>query len=1145
MTASGPDNEAIFHAARDIPDPDRRRDYVREACGGDEARIAHIEALLAAADRTDSLLDRPAADITLATIDQPTAESPGTAIGPYKLLQQIGEGGMGTVFMAEQQEPVRRRVALKIIKPGMDSRQVIARFEAERQALALMDHQNIARVLDAGTTGSARPYFVMELVHGVPITQFCDDRKLTPRQRLELLVPVCQAIQHAHQKGIIHRDIKPSNILVTMYDDRPVPKVIDFGVAKAIEQRLTEKTMFTQFGTLVGTFEYMSPEQAEMNAFGVDTRSDIYALGVLLYELLTGTTPLERPRLRQAALDEMVRLIKEEEAPRPSARLSSSNNLPKIAAARNTEPARLSGLVRGDIDWIVMRCLEKDRARRYDSASGLARDIQRYLADEPVEACPPSAGYRLRKLARKYRTPLQVAGAFLLLLVLGAIASTWQAIRATVAEHAARLSEQVAQNRKQEADEARKLAEKRRDELATVNDNLRRANYVADMNLARVAWDENNVGRTRELLEKHRPRPGETDLRGFEWHYLRRLFQRDLLTVKAHAGGVTSVAFTPDGKRLVTSGLSRTRQKMFDPRPGDVKFWDAATGQPLRVHLSGPADTVGAVALSHDGTHLAATRSNHTVLVWDLATGGLITLKGPAKLTARHASFSPDGTRVVCTNSPDDDDPLTDSPRSIWIWDLLKRQAVVTIDRLPYGIAAPTFSPDGKLLAAVVRLSGLVKVWEAATGQEVFSCQYSDGEVWDVAFSPDGKRLAAGGNKGIRIWGVASREMQATWPSQSRLSECVAFSPDGKRLAVGGIEGTVEVWDTATGQRVETFKGHFGPVHAIAFGPDGTRLATGGPDGTLRLWDATARRGTVSISKDKRSGREIPSLSPDGTLVTGFEWHVRRPLRVWDTATGEPRGGPIELPQAVVSVDWTGDGKRLYLGDAGKTIHVVDVASGKVVRAFPVDAESHLYHIALSPDEKWCAHSGPGGTIQVRDAHTGALFRAHSGLDGRGVLVFSPDGSRLLGADEYGALKIWDIATGREIAATRLTGVLIQVARFSADGKRLAIGGLLGQLLTGEVRILDAEDAREIWSLKGHTLLVDDAVFSPNGLRLATASGDETVRIWDLGTGQEILKLSDAGSLERRIRFVSDGRRLIAASTDGPIRVWDATPLPD
>jgi serine/threonine protein kinase len=274
----------------------------------------------------------------------------------------------------------------------------------------------------------------MELVHGVPITRFCDDNKLTPHERLQLFVPVCQALQHAHQKGIIHRDIKPSNVLVTMYDDKPVPKVIDFGVAKAVEQRLTERTMFTQFGALVGTFEYMSPEQAEMNAFGVDTRTDVYSLGVLLYELLTGTTPLERSRLRQAALDEMVRLIEEEEPPQPSVRLSSSDTLPKIAAARKTEPAKLSRLVRGEIDWIVMKCLEKDRSRRYDTASALARDIQHHLADEPVEACPPSAAYKLRKFARKNSKALILAGAFALLLLAGTAISAWQAVRATYAE---------------------------------------------------------------------------------------------------------------------------------------------------------------------------------------------------------------------------------------------------------------------------------------------------------------------------------------------------------------------------------------------------------------------------------------------------------------------------------------------------------------------------------------------------------------------------------------------------------------------------------------------------------------------------------------------------------------------------------------
>ncbi len=343
-------------------------------------------------------MEQPAlADNATANCDPPVSERPGDPVGPYKLLQQIGEGGLGVVFMAEQTQPIQRKVALKVIKPGMDSRQVIARFEAERQALAMMDHVNIARVLDAGATESGRPYFVMELVHGIPITKYCDDNRLTPRERLELFIPVCQAIQHAHQKGIIHRDIKPSNVMVTLYDGQPVPKVIDFGVAKATEQRLTERTLFTQFGTMVGTPEYMSPEQAEMSALDIDTRSDIFSLGVLLYELLTGSTPLSHKRIKEAAYGEVLRMIREEEPPKPSTRLSDSGEaLASISDQRHMEPLKLAKLMRGELDWIVMKCLEKDRTARYASAVNLAADVQNWLQDLPISVRAPGLATLLR-----------------------------------------------------------------------------------------------------------------------------------------------------------------------------------------------------------------------------------------------------------------------------------------------------------------------------------------------------------------------------------------------------------------------------------------------------------------------------------------------------------------------------------------------------------------------------------------------------------------------------------------------------------------------------------------------------------------------------------------------------------------------------
>jgi eukaryotic-like serine/threonine-protein kinase len=422
---------SIFLAVLEIEDQGVRAAYLDRACAGEPALRARVEGLLKAHQEAGPFMERPAPAL-VGTLDEPVSERPGTVIGPYKLMEQIGEGGMGLVFVAEQQQPVRRKVALKVIKPGMDTRQVVARFEAERQALALMDHPNIARVFDAGATESGRPYFVMELVRGVGITQFCDENRLTPRERLGLFVDVCRAVQHAHQKGIIHRDLKSTNILVTLHDGTPVVKVIDFGVAKAIGQQLTEKTIYTRFAQMIGTPMYMSPEQAELSGLDIDTRSDIYALGVLLYELLTGTTPFDKERLQTAAFDEVRRIIREEEPPRPSTRFSTPGQAAvTVSANRRSDPKGLSQLFRGELDWIVMKALEKDRNRRYETASAFAADVERYLNDEPVQACPPSAGYRFRKFARRNKAALVTASVatFAALLAVGVVAGSlgWMA----------------------------------------------------------------------------------------------------------------------------------------------------------------------------------------------------------------------------------------------------------------------------------------------------------------------------------------------------------------------------------------------------------------------------------------------------------------------------------------------------------------------------------------------------------------------------------------------------------------------------------------------------------------------------------------------------------------------------------------------
>jgi serine/threonine protein kinase/tetratricopeptide (TPR) repeat protein len=466
----------IFLLALEQVDPHQREAYLRQACGGDPDLRRQVEVLLQRRGEVDSnFLEQPAFEGEAPQVPHPAQtdvteclppqEAAGTRLGPYKLLQSIGQGGMGAVWMAQQQEPVRRLVALKVMRVGLDSAQAAARFEAERQALALMDHPNIAKVLDGGTTADGRPYFVMELVKGTPITRYCDEHRLTLRQRLELFIPVCQALQHAHQKGIIHRDVKPSNVLVAPYDGTPVVKVIDFGVAKATGSPLTERTLYTEFGTVVGTLEYMSPEQAELNNQDIDTRSDVYSLGVLLYELLTGTTPLTADRLKKSALLELLRAIREEEPPRPSTRLTDSKeSLPSISAQRQTEPAKLRQLLRSELDWIVMKALEKDRNRRYETANSFAQDVQRYLAGEPVQAVPPSATYRLRKFARKHRVALTTATMIALLLVAGVAVSTWQAVRAMQAEgeaqQAARQALEAQQAEAVRADGEKKAKEK-------------------------------------------------------------------------------------------------------------------------------------------------------------------------------------------------------------------------------------------------------------------------------------------------------------------------------------------------------------------------------------------------------------------------------------------------------------------------------------------------------------------------------------------------------------------------------------------------------------------------------------------------------------------------------------------------------------
>jgi serine/threonine protein kinase len=827
----------LFVAALQREDPADRAAYLAEACGEDVALRQRIDRLLRLYAEASNFLEHPAAAPGATVDSQPSAsplgprpvrvesissdspaprgEAVGARIGPYKLLQQLGEGGMGLVWVAEQTEPVKRRVALKVIKPGMDSARVLHRFEAERQALAMMDHTNIAKVLDAGSTAEGRPYFVMELVKGVPITRYCDELHLTLRERLELFVPVCQAIQHAHQKGIIHRDIKPSNVLVAVQDGQPMPKVIDFGVAKALHHQLTDESVYTEIGQVIGTLEYMSPEQAELSALDIDTRADVYALGVLLYELLTGTTPLDPKRLRSAGYTEVVRLIREVEPPRPSTRLSQSKeSLTSLSLQRRTDPGRLVKEVRGELDWIVMKCLEKDRTRRYETANSLAHDVTRYLWDEPVEACPPSRRYRLSKFVRKHRAGLLAAVVFAIVLLLAAGVSTWLAVRATVAEGKTRAA----------------LTEARR---RTAIQMLERGLGLCEQHQeARgMLW----LARSLQELPAADDPLNET-IRANLSNWAGSLHQ--LKGVLPHQGEVRSVTFSPDGRLALSASEDTTAQ-----------LWSVATGQPVGPALQHAGPVMVAV-FSPDGRTVLTGSADKTARLWSTATSQPLGSAMPLQSTVNAVAFDPSGKLALTCGD--------DGTAHLWSVATARPQGPPLHHQ--GAIRAVAFSPDGRTFLTASD-DGTARLWSVTTGQAVAPPLQHEGPVRCAVFSRDGKKVLTGSERTARLWSVASgKPVAPPLPHQDTVWS-VAFSPDGQTVLTGSADKSARLWSSATGLPLGPPLLHQTWVKAVAFSPDGRSVLTGSEDNMARLW-SVATGPAVGTASATRKTSPLGGLQP-------------------------------------------------------------------------------------------------------------------------------------------------------------------------------------------------------------------------------------------------------------------------------------------
>lgn len=1088
---------------------------------------------------------QPASDPSTQPASAPIFQSPSTTLEPgevvakrYRIIEPLGEGGMGTVYRAQQTTPVKREVALKLIKAGMDSKAVIARFEAERQALALMDHPNVAKVLDGGLTEQQRPYFAMEIVRGLPITEHCDKHKLSIPDRLHLFMQVCDAIQHAHAKGVVHRDLKPANVIVRYENNTATPIVIDFGVAKALNQQLTEATVFTTQGQLIGTPEYMAPEQAEMHGHDIDTRADVYSLGVILYELLTGARPFDPETLRAAGLAEIQRIIREVDPPKPSTKLSDVNTkqhapddahdiAQTIAIQRQTELRTLTNTLKRDLDWVVMKCLEKDRERRYDTPNELAAEIQRFLNDEPVIAGPPSAGYRLSKLVKRNRASVVAVTAIALALLfglsgtfLGLLRAHAEAERATLASinanrsaNGERIQRIAAERAQRDAEEAQKVIEDQK-HLAE------RVLYRQAITLARTTYELGRPTESRKYLEQ-----AQEQHRGWEWFNLASIldnsisfisldprpiqdivFNNDgsLILIVQH-GKSPSVSRVPSGKHVSTlsTGTAQVLGAQFIDNlrntvitwsdDGTVRLWDAASGNFVRMLVRDVPDMQNAMA-TPDASKFLAMSDSGMLMVWNTNTPDQPLWKKSLGPRASLARFSPNGSQIAVARSN----------QPVVVFDSENGNNLFTLTNTNGADTTIRYSLDSEIIITSSPASTELHIWQARSGELLGLIDQPEDNTYVLCLSDDGSMLATAGLDGkISLWCTQEQKLRAFLEPDSGQALDGRFSPCGTALAVSFTDGTNRVWDTETGFLSATLLGHTGAVTGVRYAPNGNWLASSSSDDTVRLWSVNTPNQPLSAIRSDTNYRAIesPTLPPSGM----------QSLRLILTNDND-----------FSSTVWDP-----YQSDARASHHT---------------HESTVIGASLSYDSKVAATQSENGIIRIWDAFTGdGLWIIPGKFIENQNIQLSPRGRYLIMTPLSGGYQVWDIENQKLSISVSTNDARAQSIDFNPDESRLAIAAKDNDAVT----LWNLTRSEIFTKLPGHGEGARSAAFDPSGKRLITTSEDGNTYLWDALIGTKIANLSGHSGNIRNTIFSKNGELLFTSSTnirerDGIVKVWNA-----